>query len=252
VTTAFDRGILNIVTHRPWPMPNGPWLMTQTWNDLLFAHWAVSPATVRAGVPAEFELDLFDGQAWIGVVPFYMTNIGPRGVPTLPWISAFPELNVRTYVRVGERPGVYFFSLDAGNRLAVGTARLLLNLPYYRATMDVNTVRGGVEYMSRRHGAGEHAAFSARYEPLGTSFTPANGSLEHFLTERYCLYNLSRGGAPYRLDIHHPPWSLQRAKAGIAINTVASAAGFALSDRPQLLHYSRRQDMVAWAPAMIG
>jgi uncharacterized protein YqjF (DUF2071 family) len=252
VTTAFDRGILNVVTHRPWPMPDGAWLMTQTWNDLLFAHWAVSPATVRAEVPAGFALDLFDGQAWIGVVPFYMTNVGPRGAPALPWISAFPELNVRTYVRVGERPGVYFFSLDAGNRLAVGTARLLLNLPYHRATMAVNTGGGVVEYMSRRHGAGEHAAFSATCEPLGTSFTPTNGSLEHFLTERYCLYNLSRRGAPYRLDIHHPPWSLQRAKARIAINTVASAAGFALPDGPQLLHYSRRQDMVAWAPAMIG
>ena len=252
MTSDFNRGILEIVAHRPWPLPDEPWLMTQTWNDLLFAHWALPAGTVRAAVPRAFELDLFDGEAWLGVVPFHMTNVGPRSVPVLPWVSAFPELNVRTYVRVGGRPGVYFFSLDAGSRTAAETARLLLNLPYHAATMTVNTSGGGVAYSSRRDGAGETAAFSARYEPVGTSFVAAHGSLEHFLTERYCLYNLNRADAPYSLDIHHPPWTLQRAKAEITINTVASAAGFAVPNTAQLLHFARRQDMVAWAPVLLS
>src|SRR5262245_57818371 len=110
-------------------MPVRPWVMTQTWNDLLFAHWPIDARDLRSRLPAEFDLDLFDGQAWISVVPFFMTNVGPRGLPWLPWVSQFPELNVRTYVSIANRPGVYFFSLDAGSTLAVQTARTLLNLP---------------------------------------------------------------------------------------------------------------------------
>jgi uncharacterized protein len=107
--------MLQEVAHRPWKMPDRPWVMTQTWHDLLFAHWSVDPSQLRSKVPAWLELDLFNGDAWIGIVPFHMTNVAPRGVPSLPWVSEFPELNVRTYVRVADRPGIYFFSLDAGN-----------------------------------------------------------------------------------------------------------------------------------------
>src|SRR6187549_534040 len=147
---AFDHDILEQTAHRPWPMPSSAWIMTQTWNDLLFAHWPVDAAVLRERVPASFELDLFDGQAWIGVVPFHMTNVAPRFVPALPGVSAFPELNVRTYVTVGGKPGVFFFSLDAGNALAAGAARALLNLPYYSAAMSVVTANGRIAYTSRR------------------------------------------------------------------------------------------------------
>src|SRR5215217_8155417 len=116
----FDASITTRVALRPWPMPRRPWVMTQTWHDLLFAHWRLDPAAVRPLVPEPFELDTFDGAAWIGVVPFHMTNVAPRGTPALPWLSHLPELNVRTYVRVGDRPGVYFFSLDAARAVAVG------------------------------------------------------------------------------------------------------------------------------------
>ena len=129
MSDAFDRSIVDSTAHRPWPMPSAPWLMTQSWNSLLFAHWRVDVAEMRRAVPDAFDLDLFGGEAWLGVVPFYMTNVGLRAAPALPWLSAFPELNVRTYVRVADRPGVYFFSLDAGRRLAVAAARALLNLP---------------------------------------------------------------------------------------------------------------------------
>src|SRR5438046_7317157 len=146
----FNREILNITAHRPWPMPSSPWVMTQTWNNLLFAHWPVSAETLGEKIPKGFELDEFDGQAWVGIVPFYMTNVSPRGVPALPWISEFAELNVRTYVRVAGDPGVYFFSLDAANPVAVGIARTMVYLPYFSAEMKVEERDGWIHYESQR------------------------------------------------------------------------------------------------------
>ena len=246
----FNYAILEETAHRPWPMPDRPWLMTQTWHDLLFAHWRVSAETLRPHVPAAFELDRFDGAVWLGIVPFRMTNVAPRAVPNLPWVSKFPELNVRTYVRVGDKPGVFFFSLDAGSAVAVHTARLALNLPYYRAAMTVARDNGGIEYTSHRERG--CAEFEAIYRPVGEPFNAAPGSLEYFLTERYCLYHQHRAGTPYRLDIHHPRWPLQAATAQLDRNTMAVAQGIALPDVDPLLHFSRRQDIVAWAPAALG
>jgi uncharacterized protein YqjF (DUF2071 family) len=228
-------------------MPDRPWVMTQTWHDLLFAHWPLETEQLRSKIPAAFELDLFEGTAWIGIVPFHMTNVAPRGVPALPWISAFPELNVRTYVRVGDRAGVYFFSLDAGRALAVMAARTSINLPYFSASMQVTRRGQAVDYHSRRRST-ELAEFVASYRPTGSPFVAAAGSLEYFLTERYCLYHIDHQGRPYRLDIHHPPWPLQPAQADIVRNSMASAAGLALPDTTPLLHFAARQDMVAWAP----
>lgn len=246
----FNLTILQDVAHRPWPMPSGPWLMTQTWHDLLFAHWPIDVRQLREKVPSALELDLFDGAAWIGVVPFRMTNVAPRGIPSLPWVSEFPELNVRTYVHVEDRPGVYFFSLDAGNMLAVQTARALLNLPYYPASMTVKSQAGCVEYHSHRNGSPD-AALSATYRPTAAPVQPTPDSLEYFLTERYCLYNVHHNGTPYRLEIHHPSWRLQSAEAEFFRNTMAAAAGITLPDMKPLLHFSRRQDAVAWAPTRL-
>ena len=246
----FNDRILDETAHRPWPMPRGPWVMTQTWNDLLFAHWPVDAAALRARVPASFELDLFDGQAWLGIVPFHMTNVAPRFVPALPWVSAFPELNVRTYVRAGGKPGVFFFSLDAGNPVAVGAARTLLNLPYYTAEMAATPAGGGIAYESRRDRP--PAEFRATYRGHGDPRPPAPGTLEYFLTERYCLYAVNHRHVAYRLDIHHPPWPLESASAEIAINTMAEAAGVRLPAMAPLLHFAKRQDMVCWSPDVLN
>ena len=224
--------------------------MTQTWHDLLFAHWPVDAEALRERVPAEFDLDLFEGTAWLAIVPFHMTNVAPRGVPSLPWISEFPELNVRTYVRVDDKPGIYFFSLDAGSTLAVQAARSLLNLPYYSATMRVTPKAPNIDYDSRRD-ASTLASLSGSYRPVGAAFEAIEGSLEYFLTERYCLYNLDHRDRPYRLDIHHPPWPLQLAEAEFTRNTMAEAAGLSLPAVKPLLHFARRQDMVAWAPTRL-
>ena len=224
--------------------------MTQTWNDVLFAHWRVDTAEVRRAVPAAFDVDLFDGDAWVGIVPFYMTNVGVRSMPSLPWLSAFEELNVRTYVRVADRPGVYFFSLDAGRRLAVMAARALLNLPYHAAIMSAERRGDVMDYRSVRRRE-RRTQFVAVYEPTSATFGAAIGSIEYFLTERYCLYHCDREGHPYRLEIHHRPWSLQLAEADIAINTMAAASHLTIHGDPALLHFSRRQDVVAWAPARL-
>jgi uncharacterized protein len=250
MSDAFDRSIVDSTAHRPWPMPSAPWLMTQSWNSLLFAHWPVDVAEMRRAVPDAFDLDLFDGEAWLGVVPFYMTNVGLRAAPALPWLSAFPELNVRTYVRVADRPGVYFFSLDAGRRLAVAAARALLNLPYYAAVMSVERRDVAVHYHSARRSGG--ADFNAVYEPASAPFAASMGSIEYFLTERYCLYHYDRRGRAYRLEIHHRPWSLQLAGATITTNTMAVASRLTTNDSPPLLHFARRQDVVAWAPARLS
>jgi uncharacterized protein YqjF (DUF2071 family) len=229
-------------------MPDHPWVMTQTWHDLLFAHWPVDPGRLRERVPPVFELDLFDGFGWVGVIPFHMTNVAPRGVPSLPWISEFPEVNVRTYVRVHDRPGIYFFSLDAGSALAVRAARTLLNLPYFSAAMSVEVRPDGVGYKSRRQHASSDARLSAEYRPQGAGREAVKGTIEYFLAERYCLYNLDGRGAPYRLEIHHPPWRLHSAAAAFTENTMADAAGLSLPAMEPLLHFSKRQDMVAWPP----
>jgi uncharacterized protein len=244
----FNPG-MDEVAHRPWRMPERPWVMTQSWHDLLFAHWRVDPVALRSKVPSAFELDLFNGAAWLAVVPFYMTNVSARGVPSLPWVSEFAEMNVRTYVRVGDKPGVYFFSLDAGSELAVQAARTLLNLPYHTASMTWLHTSHGIEYHSSRASGG--AEFHGTYAPVGVPFKPSAGSLEHFLTERYCLYHLDHRGAPYRMEIHHPPWSLQVARAHLDRNTMPEVNGLSTNGPADLLHFAARQDVVAWLPTKL-
>src|ERR1041384_7529323 len=249
----FPAGIIDITAHRPWPLPQAPWLMTQSWHNLLFAHWPVDAELLRAKLPAGLPLDLYDGQAWVGVVPFRMTNVAPRFVPVIPFISEFAELNVRTYVTVGEKRGVYFFSLDAESAVAVTAARSLLHLPYFAADMNVRGDSERIEYVSRRTDrSGAPADFAAQYRPVAPSFEAQPGSLEYFLTERYCLYNVDARFRVYRLEIHHPPWKLQRAEATIATNTMAEAAGINLPSIAPLLHFSARQDMPAWPPETLA
>ena len=244
----FDYTLIEETAHRPWPLPEKPWIMTQSWHDLLFAHWPVDKAELRDKVPRGFALDDYDGQAWVGIVAFHMTNVAPRGVPALPWISAFPELNVRTYVTVDRRPGVYFFSLDAGNPVAVGAARTLFHLPYFSAAIDVEVKDGWVQYSSRRRNSKDGTAdFVARYRGIGPIRTPQPGSLEYFLTERYCLYTVDDSFRPYRLEIHHRPWPLQAAELEVTSNTMATAIGIRLAAAAPLLHFAKRQDMVGWA-----
>lgn len=236
---------LEQLDHRPWPLPPGPWRWRQSWRELLFAHWPVPAATLRPLVPPELELDSFEGSSWVGVVPFRMAGVMHRPLPDLPWISAFPELNLRLYVSHGGKPGVWFLSLDAGNPLAVWAARTFFHLPYYRSRFDLSTAGDEIRYRSERVAA-PGTTFEARYRPTYEPYRAEPGGLEHFLTERYCLYARSARGSLYRADIHHRPWPLQPAEAHIEQNELGEPHGFRLEGVPTLLHYAQRLDVVVW------
>jgi uncharacterized protein YqjF (DUF2071 family) len=226
--------------------------MAQSWHDLLFAHWPVDAAALRAQIPNKLEIDTFHGRAWIGVVPFRMSGVRLRGTPALPWLSKFPELNVRTYIVAEGKPGVWFFSLDAQNAIAVAVARAWFHLPYFRARMSCEDHDGWIHYRSERtHGGAPGALLEAKYRPAGQVFEAKPEALEHFLTERYCLYAAGPRGRIIRAEIHHPPWRLQVAEAEFAQNTMTQAAGLPLSTQKPLLHFARRQDAVVWQPQII-
>jgi uncharacterized protein len=218
--------------------------MGQTWNDLLFAHWRVPPGSIRALLPEGLELDLYDREAWIGITPFAVNALRPRGLPPFPYVSSFLELNTRTYV-VAEKPGIWFFSLDASSELAVTAARSGYKLPYFKADMRADWRAGWLAYESRRRDPrGEPAAFSARYRPIGDELDADPRSLAHFLTERYCLYTTD-GGRLKRAEIHHRPWPLQPAEGVVEENTMPPE-GLELVDEDPLLHFAARQDVVIW------
>ncbi|HWX91097.1 MAG TPA: DUF2071 domain-containing protein [Terriglobales bacterium] len=217
--------------------------MAQTWHDLLFAHWPIPIELMRPLVPPQLELDTFDRQAWVGVVPFWMSGVRTRGLPAIPGLSRFPELNVRTYVTYGGKPGVYFFSLDAANLPAVCTARALYHLPYFRARMKADGAGEKVVYSSSRRRA--NAEFRGRYAPCAPLQLRQPGTIELWLTERYCLYTVHQGDV-YRGEIHHLRWPLQDAGAEIEINSMAGAANIMLPDTPPLLHFARRLDVLIW------
>ncbi|HKV62680.1 MAG TPA: DUF2071 domain-containing protein [Candidatus Acidoferrum sp.] len=244
--------ILREVAHRPWPLPVGPWVMAQSWHDLLFAHWPVDAAVLRPLIPQQLLIDTFAGQAWLAVVPFRMTGVRLRGAPAVPWFSAFPELNVRTYVTCDGKPGVWFFSLDAGNLLAVAIARAWFHLPYFRARMHCKDHDGWIHYHSERTHRGAPAGLlKGQYRPVGEACAPSTGTLEHFLVERYCLYTADASGRIICGEIHHTPWPLQLAEAEFVGNTMAEGAGVTLPQRKPLFHFSRRQDVLVWRPEKI-
>lgn len=216
--------------------------MGQTWEHLLFAHWPVDPEELERVVPPQLPLDVVDGQAWVGVTPFAVKGLRVRGAAPPPVLSSFPEINVRTYVTVNGRPGIFFFSLDTSSRLGVETARRTYRLPYFHARQRFD---GRTFESARTHGDGPPAGFRGTYRATGEPSTSPPGSIDHFLTERYCLYTLDDEGHAWRGEIHHGPWRLQAAEAHIELNTMGKQIGLDLDGTP-LLHFADRQDVVFW------
>ncbi len=230
-------------------MPRLPWIMFQSWRDLLFAHWRMPADLLRPLIPGKLTLEEFDGSAWVGMAPFDLPDLRARWPANFP-VAGFPELNLRTYVRVGGRPGIYFFSLDAGHRAAVRAARTFYRLPYHLADMGIEHREDWIHYTSRRK-EGE-AEFVGRYRPTGSADQASPGTLEHFLVERYALYVVLGNGRVLRADIHHRPWQIQPAEAEFEVNTIARAAGISLPNDPPLLHFAARQDTLIWAPTLVS
>ena len=225
--------------------------MMQRWHHLLFAHWRCPLTDLRPLIPAPLEIDTHDGSAWIGVIPFYMSGVRMRFSPPVPTAHAFEELNVRTYVTLDGRPGIWFFSLDAASSLAVAGARIGVRLPYFRASMQMTRDGDAIVYRSDRWSvAGRPASFHARYQPEGDPAPPEPGTLDHFLTERYCLY-ASDGRRIWRGDIYHPSWNLYRATADIERNSMIAAAGVRALGHQPLLQYARFQDVRFWWPVRV-
>ncbi|MEM9799688.1 MAG: DUF2071 domain-containing protein [Planctomycetota bacterium] len=231
-----------------------------TWRDLCFLHWPVAPDALRDLIPPGLEIDTFDGSAWIGVVPFEMRDTRFIRLPAVPGTRHFPELNLRTYVRGPERAGVWFFSLDAASRLAVRGARATFALPYFDATMKIDREGDAVRYRSERRSAfgAPPARFVGGYRPIGPVETSRDGTLEHFLTERYCLFAQAGYGVPRSLrrglvrgDIFHDPWPLQQAECELEACDMFRLARMDAPSGEPLAHFAREIRVEAWAPIRI-
>ncbi|TNE87784.1 MAG: DUF2071 domain-containing protein [Deltaproteobacteria bacterium] len=239
------------VDHRPFPLPEAPWVMHQAWCDFLFLHWPVSVDEIRARVPEPLELDLRGGQAWLGIIPFHMTDVRPRGTVNLPGLSAFPELNVRTYVRYQGRSGVFFLGLEASHRVAVETARLTYGLPYFKADMHWEREDGVIRYRSARTDRrGPPAVFRSVHKPVGPFRYAEPGSLEHWLSERYCLFTCA-DGVVHTTDVHHLPWPLRDAEVHIEENSMALAHDIHLPAAAPHAMYSPGVDVLVWGPRKV-
>ena len=201
--TPTDAQRLSMAEH-----PGGYPVMRQRWAGLLFLHWPVAPERIQARLPEGLFVDLHDGQAWLGVVPFFMERVRPVGLPPVPGLSWFLELNVRTYVHdAAGRPGVWFFSLDCDQPLAVEIARRAFHLPYEHASMQVARQGNRIDYACRRRSAGEEVA-RFRYELAGAARPAAAGSLEQFLVERYLLFSARPDGRLFCGRVHHAPYRI--------------------------------------------
>ena len=208
--------VLDRTEHRPWPLLTGPWLMAQTWEDLLFAHWPVDAEVVRRLLPDGLSVDERDGSAWLAITPFEISGLRLRGTWPLPRASRFPELNVRTYVTAEDRPGIWFFSLDTSSRLAVEAAQRLFRLPYYHARLRLERSGDRIECDNARRGGDRTHVFSASYAPAGDVFEPA-----------------------------HPPWRIRPAEASIKLNTMFPEK-LDLPTVEPLCHFAEPQDVVIW------
>lgn len=224
--------------------------MKQKWRNLLFLHWPVPAELLQPLLPGGLTIDTYDGNAYLGLVPFLMQGVRPVWAPTVPWLSHFPECNVRTYVhRGGASPGVWFFSLDAANPVAVAIARSIWKLPYFIASMQVHseTAGGSLIYRTtRRLPPPLPAASEFRWTPTGTPSPSVPGTLEHFLAERYILYAHAYGRL-WRGRVHHTPYPLQTAELHSLSDTSIAAAGIKLPEgshkRPPLVHYASGVDV---------
>jgi len=236
-------------SHRPWPLPDRAWSWRQAWLNLGFIHYPVAAEVLAARLPRGLRLQTYDGVAWIGLVPFRLSAIARRHLPVFPWFSTFAELNVRTYVEAGGKPGVWFFSLDAASWPVVAGGRGLYDLPYFTADMT-ESMQDGWHHLRSRRGDGR-AQFSGRYRPVGDVFQARPGSFEHWATERYCLYAHSPRRGLRRMEVHHRAWPLQRAEIELEESNLLEAAGLRAGGAP-VAHFSAGVEVVSYDAEVVA
>ena len=239
---------LQEVAHRPWKMPKKPWVVRQDWIDLGFLHWKVDPEELRKIVPEPLEIDLFQGEAFVGVVPFRMDQVRLRFTPPVPYFSSFPEINVRTYVRYKGKSGVFFISLDAHSRMMVWQGRSTFQLPYYLAEMKHVPMENGWHYFSQRQTNQEEWVFEAKQHRKGDEYQAASNTLIHFLSERYCLYVVEPTGKVVSVDVHHKPWPIYDSSIEIKKNTMITKFSGIDPLKPDFVHASHGVECVGWWP----
>lgn len=244
---------MNQNSHCPWELPKKPWVLAQTWEKSLFCHWPTSVNHIRSLVPSIIEIDTFDKEAWISVVPFQMSDIRLRLFPIIPLVNKFPELNVRTYVIHQGKPGIFLFSCDAANHLVVSFARTVSHLPYFHAQMELSQKGEEIEFISKRtHHNTPGAKFHSLYYPISDAFHARKDSLDYWLMERYCLYTIHQRKL-YRTDIHHSPWPLQHAEAELIHNNAVKSCNITIKeDQKPLLHFAKKLRVKVWSHFIVN
>lgn len=243
--------------HRAWPALTSPWVMHMTWADVCFLHWPVDAALLARRIPRGLQLDTHGGKAYLTLTPLRMLDTRPRLTPAIPGVSNFLELNVRTYVtdprsspEAAHKPGVYFFSLDCDSALAVASARAAYHLNYIEARMSFTRSDDGNRFEMRSERM--EASFAAQYGPRGNPYHTKTGTLERFLTDRYCLYADSSSGGLYRAEIDHEPWTLRSAEAVVEVNTMAAPLGIELPRVCPLVQYAEKLEVHGWLPERVN
>jgi uncharacterized protein len=228
--------------------PTAQWVLFMTWRDLLFASWRVPVEAVRPKVPAELELDTFDGSAWVTLVPMRVTDMHWRGIDPIPGMEAFRELNLRTYIKRNDKPGVYFLSIDCPAAFSDWIARHFFGVPYYEADIAAYTDGTSYHFASQRTQKDQPpAALFSRFRPVGEATSPVPGSLASFLVERYCLYFADHGEV-HRGDIQNQDWKLQDADVDLDVHTVSAAVGLPLGPKPDHVVFVSRTDTLICPP----
>ena len=231
--------------HLPFPMPPRAYAISQEWRDLTFMHWKVDPSRLQPHLPTGLEIDLFDGQAYVGVIPFVMKNVRPRGLPSVPGISTFAEFNVRTYVVKDGQPGVFFLTLDAKSLVTCVHAPRAYGLAYRYAKAKVKRQGATLQWQSRRSSDG--AQLVGTSNPIGTERVAESHTLEYFLFERYCLYTEHRG-CLRRAYVFHQPWTFHEGEVRLENNSLLESYDMGLDVlAPDLIHISQGLPVKTWS-----
>ena len=237
---------------KPGIRPRAPAIGFQRWDDLLFLHWELPPDALRPLVPERLEVDTFEGRAFVSLTPFTVRGARLRGLPRLPALSDFHEINVRTYVHLGgEDPAVWFFSLDAASALAAALARASLRLPYCYARIRRGSDGKQRTYQATRVLPSAPATLAASWTPAGDASPARPGTLEHFLTERYLLFSRAFGRKLFRLQVHHAPWPLHAVERLEVSQTLSAADGVPLLRGPPLSQWSEGVDVDFFPPTLV-
>jgi uncharacterized protein YqjF (DUF2071 family) len=235
------------VTHRPWPIISQNWIIRQSWSNVLFIHWPISAELLRPHIPRSLEIDTFDGTAWMSVVVFVMEGIYLRGLSALSVTPKFAEINVRTYVHLDGKPGVYFMSLDVGDLASLMIAKRWYRLPYKAAQISFQKEGRTFLCQSLRKGKSNvPIGFHGNFIPLSGVYLSKKEMFDYWLTERYCFFSANKRGNIYGGEIHHQPWPLQKVEIEICRNSLFTPFQFDLSEEKTIAHFSKGLDTLFW------